>query len=249
MHSLIKSENWTLRRVLLCKGSRQKRNATTKEEVIFRPEESRPPHRSADDSYYQPRGGKATEHGRYRVKRDDYIRNQSILSRTSRNSHFNSAHHRNNTPSFQYRVVDRSRLSSSSVTPHRQEVLESRGLNPNPTDNALPGPTGGETIPIRSIKERLGPSPAQGGTHSGSKERRPALERLSEPAATVEQIARKAPGFESGRLQLGNTGGEENEIRNAPSPKDRVPASLRLGESNTDTLGGASIRGTIPIAA
>ncbi|KAJ4885834.1 Uncharacterized protein Rs2_25582 [Raphanus sativus] len=219
-----------------------------------RPTDARSSLRSADDSYTQQRrGGHRTESGRYHARRDDQGREHSILSRTARS---NSAYYKSNAPSLQYRVVDRSRLSSGSSTPHQNqggqtEGLETRGSNPL---NARPPPRipVQEVTPTRTLKERLGPSSDRAGTKSGSKERRSALERLSESNASREQI-RKTPSFESGRLQLDESRAVDNMIidqatREEQSPTDRIPATLRLGTSS-DAQVHSNRRGAIPVAA
>ncbi|CAG7863749.1 unnamed protein product, partial [Brassica rapa] len=187
--------------------------------------------RSADDSYIQHRReGNRSEYGRYKDRTGSYNREHSILSRTARS---NAAHYRNQRPSMQYRVVDKSRLSSGSSTPHQL-------------------PRSNEITPTRSLKDRLGPSSDQAETNSGSKERRSALERISEPATSKEPAARRTPSFESGRLQHGETRMDENDTImrantvESPPPPDRIPATLRLG---LDSSEAASKRGSIPVSS
>ncbi|KAG2308255.1 hypothetical protein Bca52824_028003 [Brassica carinata] len=108
-----------------------------------RPDDHRPPNRSADDSYFQTRRGEnRAVSGRYQARRENSNREQSILSRTARS---NPAHYRNNAPEMQYRVVERSRQSSGSSTPlhdtrDRPEGREIRGSIPNISGRALPIP-------------------------------------------------------------------------------------------------------------
>ncbi|KAG2250269.1 hypothetical protein Bca52824_080405 [Brassica carinata] len=106
-----------------------------------RPENANLSLRSADDSYIQPRREvNRSEYGRYKDRTGSYIREHSILSRTARS---NAAHYRNQRPSMQYRVVDKSRLSSGSSTPHqvsggRSGVLAVRTSPPNNIGRDLP---------------------------------------------------------------------------------------------------------------
>lgn len=219
-----------------------------------RPDYPRSISSSADDSFlHSRRGDKRTEVNRYRAEREDHGRDRSILSRTARS---NSSSHRNNTPSFQYRVVEKSRPSSGSVTPHqslgeRREGLEARVSQLKP-DRDQPDSTRCEITPTRSLQGRLGPSAEHRGSNTGSKERRSALERLAEPTGSMERSARKPPSFDSGRLQMVESRLGENirtgivDGEDIPTT-DKLPASLRLGRI-TDNSGPSSKRGTIPVA-
>ncbi|WZY69614.1 hypothetical protein YC2023_001854 [Brassica napus] len=217
-----------------------------------RPENANLSLRSADDSYNQPRReGNRFEYGRYKDRTGSYNREHYILSRTARS---NAAHYRNQRPSMQYRVVDKSRLSSGSSTPHQVSGGRSGGLAvrtspPNNIGRDLP--RSNELTPTRSLKDRLGPSSDQAETNSGSKERRSALQRISEPATSEEPVTRRTPSFESGRLQHGETRMDENDtIMRANTvespPPDRIPATLRLC---LDISEAASKRGSIPVSS
>ena len=199
-----------------------------------RPENANLSLRSADDSYIQPRReGNRSEYGRYKDRTVSYNREHSILSRTARS---NAAHYRNQRPSMQYRVVDKSRLSSGSSTPHqvsggRSGVLAVRTSPPNNIERDLP--RSNEITPTRSLKDRLGPSSDQAEANSGSKERRSALERISEPATSKEPATRRTPSFESGRLQHGETRMDENDtIMRA----NTVESPLRTGSQLLSAL-------------
>ncbi|KAF3533620.1 hypothetical protein DY000_02042268 [Brassica cretica] len=105
-------------------------------------------------------------------------------------------------------------------------------LPPHTTKTASPN-TEPEITPIRTINDRLGgSSKTKADTNSGSKDRRPALERFSEPEPAKELSGRRAPSFESGRLQDGENRGEEEvymEQEQAVEPitgTERVPASV-----------------------
>ncbi|KAJ4867625.1 Uncharacterized protein Rs2_50828 [Raphanus sativus] len=218
-----------------------------------RTEASRPSLRTADDSYhYSRRGGNRTEQGRYHAGRED--REPYILSRTARS---NSGYHRNMAPSMQYRAVDRSKPSSDSSNPHhtqggQNEGPESRVANPL-ADRVSPTNGGRDITPTRSLKDRLGPSSARLGSKSGSKERRSALERLSEPGI-LQESSRRPPSFESGRLQLdelrnGDNSSTVKDARPDPPSTERVHAPLRLGANKADKQGSSNRRGAIPVAS
>ncbi|KAG2313066.1 hypothetical protein Bca52824_024623 [Brassica carinata] len=96
----------------------------------------------------------------------------------------------------------------------------------------------------------MGPTNDQLPLNSGSKERRSALERLSEPRVATDSAERRTPSFDSGRLQLDESrraanGDADSGNREEPAPTDRVPATLRLGSSSTKP---ASRRSAIPVA-
>ncbi|KAL0699062.1 hypothetical protein Bca4012_055184 [Brassica carinata] len=184
-------------------------------------------------------------------RHEEHSRDRSILSRTARTS---AAYHRNQTPSMQYRVVEKSRFSagsSANLSRHAnpQEGHGHTGIIPNvPLDRSETQHSRLEITPSRTIKDRLGViHTANENSNSGSKEKRPALERLSEPRLIVDSPIRVSPTFESGRLQIpvNNT-----ELVNNDEPgvqeihgqsTDRPPAMQRLGDNVADTSRGRTI--------
>lgn len=203
---------------------------------------------SSDSRSYSRREVSRVDSGRYYAQKENQTREHSILSRTARS---NSAYYRNNAPSFQYQAVERNRTSSGSSAsrqiPMPQPVApETRGDTPNNPGTYPQNVQSGEITPTRTLRERLGPTSA--GTTSGSKERRSALARISEPPATAEQPARRTPSFESGRLQLNDNRATEaatDQGNMEPLSEERLPATLRLGSSITAP---PTRRGVIPIA-
>ncbi|CAN7089582.1 unnamed protein product, partial [Brassica rapa subsp. narinosa] len=168
---------------------------------------------------------------------------------------------------MQYRVVEKSRLSSGSSAPHLNPMVqpvvaastgnipiaqtELHQQNHTPIRNVrdrLSGPIGEtgtqapasrlEITPARNLQSRIEvPDASRDGTHSGSHERRSALERLAEPKL------RKPPNFESGRLQEPSDH-METEEQLAPA---MIPATTR---SNNLSAGTSKRAGhTIPIAS
>ncbi|KAJ4907972.1 Uncharacterized protein Rs2_11630 [Raphanus sativus] len=206
-----------------------------------RPDDSRPPTRYFSDNHTHSernRGYDRTYHNR----REDQPREQSILSRTARS---NSNYFRSKAPSFEYRAVERNRPSShaSESFPHHQggdlrNVIAPPVIDTGNANNAL------EVTPTRTIKDRLGiATNTRIGTNSGSRERRSALERLSDPIP-----ARRPPSFESGRLQEADsrpveTMQTEQDTVEEQLPEERVPATLRIGSITR------SKRGEIPVAS
>ena len=192
---------------------------------------------------YLPRRDRATSRSYYTQSNDQ--RGQSILSRTARS---NSGSYRHDAPSVQYRVVDKSRHSSGSSGFHhntetravRAVGTEITGTTPIPqVERNTPNSARMEVTPTRNLQDRLGvPLNGLEGSLSGSRERRSALERLSEP--TINPPTRVPPSFESGRLQEADTmieGDEQNEHAAVEAPTqepDRVPAALRLGGSSAE---------------
>ncbi|KAF3585810.1 hypothetical protein F2Q69_00028079 [Brassica cretica] len=203
---------------------------------------------------YLPKRDRATSRSYYTQRNDQ--RGQSILSRTARS---NSGSYRHDAPSMQYRVVDKSRLSSGSSVPyHNTETravravgTEITGTIPIPqVERNTPNSARMEVTPNRNLRDRLGvPSNGLEGSHSGSRERRSALEHLSEP--TINPPTRVLQSFESGRLQEADTmieGDEQNEHGAGEAPAqepDRVPAALRLGGNRAEQRRSGS---SIPIA-
>ncbi|RID60879.1 hypothetical protein BRARA_E00070 [Brassica rapa] len=165
-----------------------------------RPEAPRVPQRSAENSYtFSSRHRDRDYNRRYQSRREDHTREQSILSRTARS---NTEYHRTNTPSFQYRIVERNSTNGSNANSPAPVQNDSR-LTGHEDQRASPiisiaSPIPNATIditPSRALKDRLG-SP-KGFCNfekeiSGSRERRSALERLSEPSPP----ARRIPTFE-----------------------------------------------------
>ncbi|KAH0905837.1 hypothetical protein HID58_037664, partial [Brassica napus] len=212
-----------------------------------RPDEARSFSRYPEDSYAQAgrvRGDERSSH----FRRDDHGRDQSILSRTARPI---SEYSRSKASTPQYRVVERNRPSSASSTP-QAEGADLRTTLPPHTTKTVPPIAEVEITPTRTIKDRLGDSSkTKANSNSGSKDRRSALERLSASEPAKEISGRRAPSFESGRLQIGECRGEEEvfmEEEQAGEPitgAERVPAPLRLGTSGAETR---SRRGVIPVA-
>ncbi|CAN6933729.1 unnamed protein product, partial [Brassica oleracea] len=203
---------------------------------------------SSDSRSYSRREVSRVDSGRYYARKENQTREHSILSRNARS---NSAYYSNNAPSFQYQAVERNRTSSGSSAsrqiPMPQPVApETRGDTPNNPGTYPQNVQSGEITPTRTLRERLGPTSA--GTTSGSKERRSALARISEPPATTEQPARRTPSFESGRLQLNDNRATEattDQGNMEPLSEERLPATLRLGSSITAP---PTRRGVISIA-
>ncbi|KAF3562248.1 hypothetical protein DY000_02019509 [Brassica cretica] len=115
------------------------------------------------------------------------------------------------------------------------------------------GNHGTDITPTRTVKNRLGvPSNFKAASNSGSNERKSALERISDPIQTKELSARRAPNFESGRLQEVESRGEEEAPMDQDQTEDqitgteRIPAPLRLG---TNSSAKKNRRDGIPIAA
>ena len=217
-----------------------------------RPDDLRSSLRPTEDSFSHSRRDRDRNmNRRHYDRRDEPTREQSILSRTARS---NSAYHRSNAPAMQYRVVDRSKASAGSSFPQQNSpfIPEGQDIREVNSERVLPITARVEITPTRNIKERLGTSSAgKDGANSGSKDRRSALERLSDPIASKEAPVRKTPSFDSGRLQLADDGVEDlnpidQAIMEETNQTERVPATQRLGGSNP---GIRSNRGTIPIAA
>lgn len=228
-----------------------------------RPDESRPLTRNPAAVYSQNRRDLSSE-GRHYSREGGYGRDHSILSRTARS---NSGYRRTEAPNMQYRVVEKSRLSSGSSAPHLNPMVqpvvaastgnipiaqtELHQQNHTPIRNVrdrLSGPIGEtgtqapasrlEITPARNLQSRIEvPDASRDGTHSGSHERRSALERLAEPKL------RKPPNFESGRLQEPSDH-METEEQLAPA---MIPATTR---SNNLSAGTSKRAGhAIPIAS
>ncbi|KAH0905833.1 LOW QUALITY PROTEIN: hypothetical protein HID58_037660, partial [Brassica napus] len=210
-----------------------------------RPDEARSFSRYPEDSYAQAgrvRGDERSSH----FRRDDHGRDQSILSRTARPI---SEYSRSKASTPQYRVVERNRPSSASSTP-QAEGADLRTTLPPHTTKTVPPIAEVEITPTRTIKDRLGDSSkTKANSNSGSKDRRSALERLSASEPAKEISGRRAPSFESGRLQIGECRGEEEvfmEEEQAANHRSRKsPGTLRLGTSGAETR---SRRGVIPVA-
>ncbi|CAN7040408.1 unnamed protein product, partial [Brassica oleracea var. botrytis] len=170
-------------------------------------------------------------------------------------------------PNMQYRVVEKSRHSSGSSAPHHNPIVQpvvaaSTGIIPivqnevhqqnlTPTRNVrdrLSGPVG-ETVTqapaprleitsARNLQSRIEiPGASREGTHSGSHERRSALERLA------ESKLRKPPNFEPGRLQEPSDHMETEE--------QLAPANISATARSNNPIAGTSRRvgHSIPIAA
>ncbi|CAH8387956.1 unnamed protein product [Eruca vesicaria subsp. sativa] len=217
----------------------------------IRPEDPRSFSRQYNDSYAQGVRNRDRERGLH-SQRDDHSREQSILSRTARS---NTGYARSRTPSFQYRVVEKNRHSYVASTPHQSKGeagVDLRSLLPALPEKSTPQNSRAETTPTRTIKDRLGVSSlTKGGSNSGSKERRSALERLTGPNAVNDPQMRISPNFESGRLQEAESRVEEEledvldreQIEEPILEVERIPASQRLGSVGS---GSKSRRGVIP---
>ncbi|KAG5385322.1 hypothetical protein IGI04_036792, partial [Brassica rapa subsp. trilocularis] len=209
-----------------------------------RPEAPRVPLRSAENSYtFSSRHRDRDYNRRYQSRRQDHTREQSILSRTARS---NTEYHRTNTPSLQYRIVERNSTNGNYANSPAPVQNDSR-LTGHEDQRASPiisiaSPIPNATIditPSRALKDRLG-SPKgfcnSEKENSGSRERRSALERLSEPSPP----ARRTPTFEPhGKDVVDQSNGESQ------SSGDRIHASLRLGATGSRT---GPRRGSIPVA-
>ncbi|KAL0754778.1 hypothetical protein Bca101_092446 [Brassica carinata] len=227
-----------------------------------RPDELVPLTRILETSHLLPRRERTSEkpyyERSYQGRREDSRREQSISSRTGRS---NYEYRRSNTPSRQYRVVERSRLRSGS-SPHQQTPtarsggVENTGNIPgSQTERIPPSNQNMVTPPARSVKERLGGpvGTRNEGSNSGSKERRSALERISNPLPMEESSIRRISGFDMSRLQGPDPMEEENDHNRQGNLEDtihdsgnRVPATSRLGGVTT---GSTSRKGKfIPIA-
>ncbi|KAL0891736.1 hypothetical protein Bca101_015719 [Brassica carinata] len=220
-----------------------------------RPEDIRSSSRQFEDRFEHSGRNRVSDRGYY-DRRENLNREPSILSRTARS---NSAYTRNKAPSFEYRVVEKNRPSAGSSGPiidqsNRYEGDDLRNSLPRP-ERAIPTIPSAEITPKRTVKDRLGiTSTNKEGSNSGSRERRSALARLSEPVPVLskEQSERRAPSFETGRLQEVESRVNEpelmdHEVSEEIIPDDaRVPASLRLGTSGS---GVKTKRGSIPLAS
>ncbi|WZY89380.1 hypothetical protein YC2023_046115 [Brassica napus] len=187
-----------------------------------RPDESRPLTRNPAAVFSQNRRDISSE-GRHYSREGGYGRDHSILSRTARS---NSGYRRTEAPNMQYRVVEKSRLSSGSSAPHLNPMV-----HPAPASRL-------EITPARNLQSRIEvPDASRDGTHSGAHERRSVLERLAEPKL------RKPPNFESGRLQEPSDH-METEEQLAPA---MIPATAR----SNNLIAGTSRRAghAIPIAS
>ncbi|KAL0735777.1 hypothetical protein Bca4012_011987 [Brassica carinata] len=212
--------------------------------------------RQSEDRYEHCMRNRVSDR-RYYDRQENLAREPSILSRTARS---NSAYHRNKAPSCEYRVVERNRPSSGSTVPNndqanRYEGNDLRNSLPQIPERALSTNHNAEVTPKSTIKDRLGvPAMNKDGSNSGSMERRSALARLSGqgPASSKERSDRRAPSFESGRLQEVESRANENDPMDQEALEEiipeetRVPASLRLGAAGS---GVKSRRGTIPQAS
>ncbi|KAH0903913.1 hypothetical protein HID58_043416, partial [Brassica napus] len=132
-------------------------------------------------------------------------------------------------------------------------LIYQKSLLPLQMEKTPPAEARPETTPTRTIKERLGgPSNTKAGSKSDSKERRPALERLSGSNQSKEQTIRQAPSFENGRLQEVESRVDEGVPMDQeppgeiPTEPERIPATHRLGFSASRAK---TRRATIPIAA
>ncbi|KAG2317524.1 hypothetical protein Bca52824_020646 [Brassica carinata] len=144
---------------------------------------------------------------------------------------------------MQYRAVDRSRLSAgSSASRHHSanNMTEGHHMGNIPNDQVERTPptlSRQESTPNRSVKERLGVTNLTiPGSSSGSKERRSALERISEqnPPAVA---ARLSPSFESGRLQRAEDIINEMQVQSS----ERIPVVQRLGAPRVESKRSKSI--------
>lgn len=223
-----------------------------------RPDDLRSSTRQSEDRYEHSVRNRASDR-RYYDRQENLAREPSILSRTARS---NSAYYRNKAPSCEYIVVERNRPSSGSSGPNhdqanRYEGSDLRNSLPRIPERALSTNHNAEVTPKSTIKDRLGvPAMNKEFSTSGSKERRSALARLSGqgPASPKEHSDRRAPTFESGRLQEVESRVNENEndlmdqeaLEEINPEETRLPASLRLGAAGSEVR---SRRGTIPLAS
>ncbi|WZZ29772.1 hypothetical protein YC2023_013173 [Brassica napus] len=120
---------------------------------------------------------------------------------TSRPRRPHSHHYRSEASSAQYRVEEKSRISTGSHL-HRSPIATSGTYEGHesraPKGGADMGINSPITPPSRSLQDSFGPQAGRDreGKNSGSNGRRSTLERVSEPTQK-----RLPPSFESGRLQ------------------------------------------------
>ncbi|KAG2301696.1 hypothetical protein Bca52824_030347 [Brassica carinata] len=236
-----------------------------------RPEDSHPVSRFHAISSLQSDRNRASE-GKPYSRVGEHQRDQSISSRPARSR---SDYHRYGAPSLQYRVVEKSKFSSGSSAPHqhsgnRAEGLVNTGSIPKPLPEVEQNMESQRVCtPTRNLTDRLGaplgeagshgpeprkeitsarnlqsrieiPSGTKENAHSGSGGKRSALERLAEPSL------RKAPSFESGRLQTRESLADEvhqskqREEETRVQEPVRVSATLRLQDNNEGTSRRAS---------
>ncbi|KAJ4884136.1 Glyoxalase I [Raphanus sativus] len=191
------------------------------------------------------------EHHRYGAPSVQYrVVEKNRLSSGSSAPHLNSVNQsrraENNGINLSgHNEVEQQINSRRDFTPVRN--LSDRLKSPVAEDDARLSDSRNEITPSRNLQSRI-EIPATRGvhTHSGSRERRSALERLSEPSM------RKPPSFESGRLQL-NEGLVEAEAQTEHMEMEiqtQEPATASVVQRVNDSSTRASKRtGTsIPMA-
>lgn len=211
-----------------------------------RPEYPRSSYRQEQDTSTEYRMDSSVNRNHH-PRSDSNHRERSILSRTARS---NSGYHRNKTNSMQYRVVEKSRFSAGSsvpqFTPHTEPQRDPHytGIIPNDHRDVPPAIVPKDTTPARTIQDRLGSARrSSDGSTTGSRERRPALERLSASRASADLPSRVSPTFESGRLQRPEEAITTDAMEVQHNSTERLPATSRLGP----TAAGISRGRTIPI--
>lgn len=196
------------------------------------PRSSYRPEHDASMDYRRDSSVNRNHHPRY----DSNHKERSILSRTARS---NSSFHRNQTNSMQYRIVEKTRFSAGSSVPHFTPHTEPQKDH---LRDISPVVAPKDTTPTRTIQDRLGSARrSSDGSATGSRERRPAMERLSAPRTSADPPARVSPTFESGRLQRPAEAITTTEMEVQHHSDERRSATLRLGPTAAGTSRGRSI--------
>ncbi|KAG2285840.1 hypothetical protein Bca4012_033685 [Brassica carinata] len=215
-----------------------------------RPEESRPITRTPTAGYSQTRRDRSSEVRHY-SREGDYGRDNSILSRTARsNSGYRRTRHSSGSSAPHHNPIVQSVVAASTgIIPIVQTEVHQQNLTPTRNVRDRLSDPVGETVtqapaphleitPARNLQSRIEiPGASREGTHSGSHERRSALERLA------EEKLRKPPNFESGRLQEPSDHMETEE--------QLAPANISATTRSNNPIAGTSRRvgHSIPIAA
>ncbi|KAL0656170.1 hypothetical protein Bca4012_076754 [Brassica carinata] len=145
---------------------------------------------------------------------DELRSDQSFMARAQRS---NSGYHRTVAPSLQYRVVEKSRLSSGSSTPQPNTIPRPTGvevaeIGPITHSGGIQhAPTPMETSPARNIKDRLGVQENEGGSRSHASRR-----ESSTPRSLKDRL---------GNLSAGKD-------KSQSSSRERRSALERLAEPN-----------------
>lgn len=142
-------------------------------------------------------------------------------------------------------------ITNAQVSNSRVEVTPTRNMSdrlgaPMENANAQISNPRMEITPARNLQSRIEiPSANRENTHSGSREKRPVHERLSDPGV-------RKPSFDSGRLQRNETlvvedaQSEHEDMVIQNQKTDRIPATLRLKDNNVGS--GRRSSHSIPLA-